>query len=108
MSERNLEQEKIEKQRQIPFHMHINLELLEYSYLTCAMLLEVPHMAAHQFDQRKKLSRTFHYQLRNAEKSPLVSIFFVRHKYALYHILETKFEPFWIYLFSSITLLFII
>lgn len=72
MSERNLEQEKIEKQRQIPFHMHINLELLEYSYLTCAMLLEVPHMAAHQFDQRKKLSRTFHYQLRNAEKSPLI------------------------------------
>ena len=73
MSERNLEQEKIEKQRQIPFHMHINLELLEYSYLTCAMLLEVPHMAAHQFEQRKKLSRTFHYQLRNADKSPLVS-----------------------------------
>ena len=62
---------QVEKQRQIPFHMHINLELLEYSYLTCAMLLEVPHMAAHQFDQRRKLSRTFHYQLRNADKSPL-------------------------------------
>jgi len=72
MSERNLEQEKLEKQRQMPFHMHINLELLEYSYLTCAMILEVPHMAAHEFDQRRKLSRTFHYQLRNAEKSPLV------------------------------------
>lgn len=72
MSERNLEQEKIEKQRQIPFHMHINLELLEYSYLTCAMLLEVPQMAAHESEQRKKLSRTFHYQLRNAEKSPLI------------------------------------
>ena len=50
--ERSNDQEKIEKQRQMPFHMHINLEMLECVYLTSAMLLEIPYMAAHEFDAR--------------------------------------------------------
>lgn len=32
--------------KQVPFHVHINLELLESSFLIAAMLLEIPHQAA--------------------------------------------------------------
>lgn len=72
-NERSIEQEKIERQRQIPFHMHINLELLECVYLVSAMLIEIPYMAAHEFDARRRLiSKTFYQQLRSSERQPLV------------------------------------
>ena len=49
----------------MPFHMHINLELMECIYLVSAMLLEIPYMAAHEFDMRRRLiSKSYHYQLR--------------------------------------------
>ncbi|WFD44839.1 Translation initiation factor 3 subunit c [Malassezia psittaci] len=56
------EQEKLDRQRQLPFHMHINLELLECVYLVASMLLEVPNMAYAGSDpelRKKIISRPF-------------------------------------------------
>jgi translation initiation factor 3 subunit C len=44
--ERSAEQEAAERRRQVPFHLHINLELLEASYLISATLLQIPQIAA--------------------------------------------------------------
>merc|ERR1711971_1506674 len=71
--ERSSEQEKIEKQRQMPFHMHINLELLECVYSVSAMLIEIPYMAAHEFDARRRMiSKSYYQQLRSSERQALV------------------------------------
>jgi translation initiation factor 3 subunit C len=60
--ERSVEEEKAEKRRQIPYHQHINLDLLEACHLISAMLLEVPNMAAAGDDPNRRtkiISRTF-------------------------------------------------
>jgi len=62
-----------ERSLQIPYHMHINLELMECVYLICSMLLEIPNIACHEYDVRRRLlSRSFHYQLKFSEKSALI------------------------------------
>ena len=65
------EQERLERQRQLPFHMHINLELLECVYLTCSMLLEIPLLAqtGSAPDVRKRvISKTFRRMLEYTER----------------------------------------
>merc|ERR1719277_271694 len=70
--ERTPEQEKVEKKRQIPYHMQVNLEMVECVYLVAAMLIEIPYMAAHEFDARRRLiSKNFHHVLRVSERNPL-------------------------------------
>jgi translation initiation factor 3 subunit C len=65
------EQERLERQRQLPFHMHVNLELLECIYLTCSMLLEIPLLAqtGSSPDVRKRvISKTFRRMLEYTER----------------------------------------
>lgn len=65
------EQEKIERSRQLPFHMHINLDLLECVYLTSSMLIEIPQLAKEEANTelRKQVSsRVFRRMLDISER----------------------------------------
>lgn len=55
------EQEKTERQRQLPFHMHINTELLEAAFLVSSMLVEIPLLASidNEEQKRKTISKSF-------------------------------------------------
>lgn len=51
------DQELIEKRRLLPFHLHINLELLETAFLVSCMLQEIPLLASlDSEEQRRKVS----------------------------------------------------
>ncbi|KAJ2782298.1 Translation initiation factor 3 subunit c [Coemansia interrupta] len=55
-------EEQQQRLRQLPFHVNINLELLECVFLTSSMLLEIPYMAsanANPEARRAPISRVF-------------------------------------------------
>lgn len=50
----------VEQRQLLPYHMHINLELLECVFLVCSMLLEIPAQAqAGNTNSKKFISRPF-------------------------------------------------
>ena len=57
--DRTPEQEKLEKRRQMPFHMHINLDLLESVNLLSAMLLETSLLGTRHTDSKRRISKSF-------------------------------------------------
>ena len=59
-NQRDQDQDKIEKQRQVPYHTFMNTEQLECVHLVSAMLLETPNMVAPGYDAKKRvISRSF-------------------------------------------------
>ena len=48
---------------QTPFHMHINIEMLECIYYMCSMLLEIPYMAQMVETRPRFVSKPFRRQL---------------------------------------------
>lgn len=53
--QQNPELEKKEKQRLLPYHQHINLELLETIFLVSSMFVEIPAIAADPYEARKRV-----------------------------------------------------
>jgi translation initiation factor 3 subunit C len=72
--DRTPEQERAEKLRQLPYHMHVNLEVLESAHRICAMLLEVPNLAMQSIDPTNKrvISRVLRRALEDYEKKVFV------------------------------------
>lgn len=60
MPDKTIEVEREEQKRQVPFHLHINLQLLDCIYMTSAMLLEITNLAENQFSTNKRvISKNF-------------------------------------------------
>lgn len=71
--ERTPEEEKREQALQMPYHMYINVDMIECVYLVSAMLLEIPNLAAHETDLRwRPISKPFHLALRVHDRATLV------------------------------------
>eukprot|EP00668_Euglena_longa_P041658 GGOE01054850.1.p1 GENE.GGOE01054850.1~~GGOE01054850.1.p1 ORF type:complete len:1018 (+),score=268.98 GGOE01054850.1:81-3134(+) len=66
--DRKPEEERMNKMKLCPFHMHINLDVLEAVSLVSALLLEVPMMAANPYDSKRKVqSKAFNKLLNHYE-----------------------------------------
>lgn len=71
--DKTIEQERAEKKRQVPYHMHLPLDLIDTAHLVSAMLLELPNMALARLRgdtgmKRRVISKTFQYYLRTSVK----------------------------------------
>lgn len=66
--ERTPEQERAEKRRLLPYHMHLSLEVIDCIYLICSMLLEVPYLAYHKSLALQNESTNSHMKLRPISK----------------------------------------
>lgn len=73
----NSQSSVVDKQRILPFHTHINLELLEAVFLTSSLLIEIPQYAqlGTSFDARKRLQnksfrKTLEFHERQAFQGP--------------------------------------
>jgi len=71
--ERSLEQEKLERRRQMPFHLHINIETLESMYMISSMIVEATHLihnSGHSRSFGKPFSRFFDVYERQSFNGP--------------------------------------
>ncbi|CAD7976253.1 unnamed protein product [Amoebophrya sp. A25] len=70
-NERNPEQEKTERRRQLPYHMHIPLDHLDAAHLIAALLLEVPNILIQQNNpgHRRLISRALRKYLDALDKN---------------------------------------
>jgi translation initiation factor 3 subunit C len=68
--DKTVEQERNERMRLLPYHMHINQEVLETAQCICAMLLEVPNLAMENIhpDKKRIVARRFRQQLEQSDK----------------------------------------
>jgi len=69
--DRTPEQERAERLRQLPYHMHINIEVLDCAHHISAMLLEVPNLAMQSIDptNKRQFSRMLRRAMENYEKN---------------------------------------
>ncbi|CAG97924.1 Nip1 [Kluyveromyces lactis] len=59
----------------LPFHQHINLDLIDTVYMTCSLLLDVPHMAAYYSGIKVKRIPVFQKSIRRILESSEKAIF---------------------------------
>jgi len=70
-TDRNLEKEKEERRRQYPFHMHLNIDMIEGFHLISAMFEEVPNLAIIRTDSRRRIiSKTFRHHFNHYIRQP--------------------------------------
>lgn len=59
---KNAANEKEERRRLLPYHMHINIEVVEAVHLIASMLIEIPHIVAESSEAKKQSAKFFRKQ----------------------------------------------